>query len=153
MSVEFAPSEIAGGKSEYSRAYDAARGTDLRRMVTGRGSSFAVVDLMSTVGDHVFYSSALRTSLGAMLGADLVPSWGESGTLHEGAVSTDWQGFELQPGDLRCMGLKRELRLHPEAGAAVNAAQAMVVGFLCRKRPAMTDRDAARLSSALRTRI
>lgn len=152
MPVEFAPSEIAGGKSEYFRVYDDARGTDVRRMVTTGKAGVAVVDYRSTVGDYVFRDTALRNVLAEMLGEKGTPSWGGSGIVRHGAGWTEWQAFELDPGDLSCIGFQRELKRHIEAGGAESAAQALVIGFLCRERPAMSEADATRLAAALRTR-
>jgi hypothetical protein len=151
MPVEFAPSELTGGRSEHSRAYDNARGTDVRRMVTTARSGIAVVDYRSTVGDYVFTDTALRNALSEMLGGG-TPSWGDSGVVRHGAGWTEWQAFVLDPGELRCIGLRRELKRHAEADGGTYAVQALVIGFLCRKEPAMSEADATRLAAALRPR-
>lgn len=73
MPVQFAPSELAGGSSEYQRAYDNARGTDIRRMITTGRSGIAVVDYRSTIGDYIFLGTSLQNALAPMLAEDRAP--------------------------------------------------------------------------------
>lgn len=155
MPVVFAPQEVMDGEPKYERVYDDRTGADIRRMTTTVRRAAAVAVYQSLPGDYVFSGATLRASLERMVSPDAQVVWGDSGSLTRVAVATDWQAFELtvDGAHIGCMGVRRELRHHAEAGNMPNSAQALAVAYLCRQGPPMTGNDAVRVAAVLRERV
>ncbi len=117
--------------------------------IEGEGE-WAVVDVLTTVGDRAFRSLDPRTLGGSMVRDEGTVAWSaDGGTVRDGAWPVNWRRFTMKDTNASCLALVRNLANHRQAGLGTWSTQ-LAAGLYCRESGGIFAGEIPRIAKSLR---
>jgi hypothetical protein len=120
----------------------------IQQMVMSSAREVALFAAITLNGDYAFTPTAFRRRLAGMLPPGQAVEWGDSSQT-SGVHPTKFVTFALPEKRLRCVGMERSFKDHPETSGAYS--QGMAIGYYCRPGEPFSIEQAESVVAALHT--